>query len=210
MPMSQEPDLMASLVDVAFDLQGQAVPRDHAVALQQAVAAKLGWWDSEPAAGIHPLKLVAGTDVNGPGLLSRRSRLLLRIPRERLAQALSLAGTVLALGEFRVRIGQGHVRELLAHATLYAHHVFSPDGDEVSFMQSSNQELEQMGVRFLSVCGKNHSYRLGGRDLSAFSLMLHGLSPVDSLRIQEQGLGPHRQWGCGLFVPHKSAAAVGA
>ncbi len=207
---SHEPDLIASLADVVFDVQGQTVPRDHAMALQEAVAAKLSWWGGESAAGIHPLKLVAGTDLNAPGLLSRRSRLLLRVPRARLDQTLALSGTELTLGEHRLRIGQGHARELLAHATLYAYHVFSPDGDEVRFMQDTNQELERMGVRFLSVCGKNHRYRLGGRDLSAFSLMLHGLSPADSLRIQERGVGPHRQWGCGLFVPHKSAAAVGA
>lgn len=178
--------------------------------LQEALSASLGWLASEPAAGVHPLKLVAGTDANAPGLLSRRSRLLLRVPRDRLAQTLQLCGAELALGDYRIRVGPGHARELLAHSTLYAYHVFSPDGDEVGFMQSANDELDHMGVRYLSVCGKNHRYHLGGRDLSAFSLMLHGLNPQDSLRIQERGVGPHRQWGCGLFVPHKSAAAVGA
>jgi hypothetical protein len=45
--------------------------------------------------------------------------------------------------------------------------------------------------------------------LHAFSLMLDGLSHDDALRLLEHGIGPHRLWGCGLFVPHKSAAAVG-
>ena len=40
--------------------------------------------------------------------------------------------------------------------------------------------------------------------------MLHGLSAADSLTVQRAGIGPHRALGCGLFVPHKSAAAVGA
>jgi hypothetical protein len=39
--------------------------------------------------------------------------------------------------------------------------------------------------------------------------MLHGLRARDSLRVLEQGLGEHRLMGCGVFVPHKSAAAVG-
>lgn len=207
--MVQDVELAAALVDVVFDVQGRAVPRDHAAVLHEAIAVHLPWWNQEPGVGIHPLKLVAAADGQSLALLARRTRLLLRVPRERLADTIALSGADLALGPHHIQIGQGHTRELLAHATLYAYHVFSPDGDEVRFMDGIHQELEQLGIRFLSVCGKNHVYRLGGREVSAFSLMLHGLSPKDSLRIQERGLGPHRHWGCGLFVPHKSAAAVG-
>ena len=48
------------------------------------------------------------------------------------------------------------------------------------------------------------------QEMTTFSMMLHGLGPEQSLRLQQRGLGPHRLLGCGLFVPHKSAAAVGA
>jgi hypothetical protein len=40
--------------------------------------------------------------------------------------------------------------------------------------------------------------------------MLHALPAEQSLRLQKRGLRPHRLMGCGIFVPHKSAAAVGA
>ncbi len=40
--------------------------------------------------------------------------------------------------------------------------------------------------------------------------MLDGLSAGDSLRVQQHGLGAHRRLGCGVFVPHRSAAAVAA
>ena len=46
--------------------------------------------------------------------------------------------------------------------------------------------------------------------LHGYSLMLDGLSAEGALRLLDAGLGPHRRLGCGLFVPHKSAAAVGA
>jgi hypothetical protein len=58
------------------------------------------------------------------------------------------------------------------------------------------------------VCGKRHSMVVSGGVLNTFSLMLHALAPEQSLRLQQCGLGPHRLLGCGLFVPHKSAAAV--
>jgi hypothetical protein len=49
-----------------------------------------------------------------------------------------------------------------------------------------------------------------GAPVTGYSLMLDGLSPAASLRVLESGLGRHRRLGCGVFVPHKSSAAVGA
>ena len=41
------------------------------------------------------------------------------------------------------------------------------------------------------------------------TLVLHGLSTADSLLAQQRGVGLLRKLGCGVFVPHKSIAAVG-
>ncbi len=60
------------------------------------------------------------------------------------------------------------------------------------------------------MCGKRQQRDSGAGAVVGFSLMLHGLSAADSLTVQRVGIGPHRALGCGLFVPHKSAAAVGA
>jgi CRISPR/Cas system CSM-associated protein Csm4 (group 5 of RAMP superfamily) len=38
--------------------------------------------------------------------------------------------------------------------------------------------------------------------------MLADLKPEESLRLQQQGLGPHRLMGCGIFIPHKGIDAV--
>jgi hypothetical protein len=48
------------------------------------------------------------------------------------------------------------------------------------------------------------------RACSGFSLMIDGLSPEHSLRLQMHGLGPLRSLGCGVFVAHRSAAALHA
>ncbi len=198
----------ASVVDLAFPLAGRAVPRDYMQALHAALQQELPWLAQEPGAGIHPLKLVQGG--GGPvGLLSQRTRLLLRLPRTRVAAARRLAGRTLLLGEHPVQLGEPHERELLAHATLYAYAVAAAGEDEVAFMQAVAGELQALGVRTHTVCGKRGGRPHEGRTLTTFSLMLHALSQADSLRVQEQGLGPHRLLGCGVFVPHKSAAAVG-
>ena len=41
-----------------------------------------------------------------------------------------------------------------------------------------------------------------------FSVLLHGVGPELSLRLQERGLGELRLQGCGIMVPYKSIAAV--
>jgi hypothetical protein len=69
--------------------------------------------------------------------------------------------------------------------------------------------LQDLQVRSQVICGKRQQRDWPEGRTTTFSLMLHGLTAVDSLRLQERGLGRHRLLGCGIFVPHKSAAAVG-
>jgi len=64
-----------------------------------------------------------------------------------------------------------------------------------------------MGVACRPICGLHQVVEDGA--LQGFSLMLDGLANAASLRVLACGLGAHRRLGCGVFVPHRSAAAVG-
>jgi CRISPR-associated protein Cas6 len=199
--------LQAAMVDLVFPLGGHSLPRDSAPALRVALQRELPWLEQEPLAGIHPLKLVPGTDAEA--LLSQRTRLFLRLPRTRIDAATGLAGRSLQLGDQAVMLGQPHPRELLPHRTLYAYAVAAQADDEIAFVQAMNDELQSLQVRSQVICGKRQQRDWPAGALTTFSLMLHGLTQVDSLLLQERGLGRHRLLGCGIFVPHKSAAAVG-
>jgi CRISPR-associated protein Cas6 len=107
-----------------------------------------------------------------------------------------------------LRLGPAHRRELQPHATLYAYKVAAESGDELSLMTAVAHELAGLAVRGERVCGKRQSMQVSGREVTTFSLMLHALAPDQSLRLQQHGLGVNRLLGCGIFVPHKSAAAV--
>lgn len=196
----------AGMIDVAFALEGHAVPQEHRYALAEALLGTLPWLADEPDAGVHRLKLVAGG--GGESLLSPRTRLTLRVPRGRGDAACALAGTELRLGPHRLRAGRPQQRELLPHGTLYAHLVAAEDADEAAFVERMRAELAALGVAAQPVCGRWQSTEAGR--LVGCSLMLSGLDTAQSLRVLQQGLGGHRRLGCGLFVPHKSAAAVGA
>ena len=212
------------MVDLAFAVAGDSLPRDHRRQLAAAVLDALPWLADTAGAGLHRLNISAG---GGPrALLSARTRLTLRVPPERLADAGRLAGAELALGEDRLRLGEAHARALLPWGTLYAHLVTLADGgsaeqdleqaqapdpggadDELTFLKAAEAQLAALGVRGRLICGRLQTLPDDG--LQGYSLMLDGLSAADAMRLLEAGLGAHRLLGCGLFVPHKSAAAVG-
>lgn len=204
--MSDAPTAADAAVDVVFPLQARALPRDHAQALQQALCAQLPWLATEPLAGVHPIKLVHGLDESA--LLSQRVRLLLRVSASRAVELLALPGLSLQLAGQTLQLGAAHLRGLQPHATLYAYRVAADSADEVAFMATVAVELAALGIGGLPVCGLHHHLQVAGQLQDTFSLMLHQLTPAHSLLLQQRGLGPQRLLGCGLFVPHKSTAAV--
>lgn len=193
-------------VDAVFPIDGKTLPRDHAQALQQALCAQLPWLGTDPLAAIHPIKVVHGNDEQA--LLSQRTRLLLRVKARRLDDLMALAGLDVGVDGHLLRLGVPHLRELQPHATLYAYRVAADSADEVTFMAAVDRELAQLAIGGERVCGKRQRMVISGRELDTFSLMLHTLPPEQSMRLQQHGLGLHRLLGCGIFVPHKSAAAV--
>ncbi len=197
----------SDLIDLAFALGPGALPHEHRFALADALEAKLPWLAALPQGGVHRLNVSTGS---GPqALLSGRTRLTLRLPRSRLAEATAaLCGASLAIADSVLRIGAAQPRELLPHGTLYAHLVAAGEGDELQFMQDVQRELAALEVNCRPICGR-HQVAEGGA-LHGYGLMLDALSAAHALRVMRAGLGRHRRLGCGVFVPHKSAAAVGA
>jgi CRISPR-associated protein Cas6 len=191
------------MVDVAFALQGRTLPADYRAPLANALARALPWLSEDPAIGVHRLNLVRGG--GGEVLVSPRTRLLLRVPRARGGEAAALEGTGLDVAGHALRLGPARTRELLPHGTLYAHFVEAGTPDEGAFVAHLRAQLDALEIAAQPVCGRWSSTE--GR--VGCSVMLSALQPPQSLRVLERGLGPHRLLGCGLFGPHKSAAAVG-
>ena len=219
-----------NMLDLAFAVQGRDLPRTHRAALAKALQRALPWL-AEGGAAVHRLNVVAGGD-GAKVLLSGRTRLTLRLPRERVAEATAaLSGATLQVAGSTLRLGAAQVRELLPFGTLYAHFVAAAGGadgadagDEAAFIAEVQRALAALGVSARVICGRHQRLEPGRSEgqgegseeqgegagaLGGYGLMLDGLSRGDSRRVLEHGIGAHRLWGCGVFVPHKSAAAVG-
>jgi CRISPR-associated protein Cas6 len=201
--------MQAPMVDVTFALGGDLVPRGYRAALAAALTAVLPWLARTPGAAVHRLNLSAGG--SDPALLSHRTRLTLRLPRERLADAAALCGARLDLDGHPLTVGpSAQARELHPFHTLYAHLVAdaTPEGlDELAFQRHVEAELAARGWPCRAIVGRRVSLE-GGR-LHGAPVMLDRLSPEVAQAVMCRGLGAHALLGCGVFVAHRSAAAVG-
>lgn len=193
---------------MAFALEGETVPRDHAFGLWRSLAQALPWMDEEENVAIFGLR--AAPVADGRLAVNRRSRLMLRLPASRVRDALALCGTAIRIEDARLAVGRAMTRALIPHGTVYAHRVAAEGDDEIGFMQAVARGLGELAIRGDFICGKRSCVRVERGEVSGFSLMLTGLRPAESVRVQTAGLGPHRKLGFGIFVPHRSTAAVGS
>jgi len=199
-------DAVVEVVDVVFALKGHAIARDHAQALHQALVTLWPWLATDSVAAIHPLKLVPGTEALG--LLSQRTRLVLRVQADRMEELAAAGWLRLELLGQRLQLGEPQLRELRPYSAMYAYRVAADGPDEAAFMARVGRELDRLGIAAARVCGKHQRLQRQDGLLDAFSLLLHEMTLQDALQLQQQGLCEHRLLGCGVFVPHKSAAAV--
>lgn len=195
-----------AVIDLIFALEGRAVAEDYADLLWQALRRELPWLEDDAAAGVHPL--VGTSPGQGEWYLSRRSRLVLRLAADSAERALALCGAALDLGS-PVTVGAASQRPLGETKVLYAHFVENGEADEVAFLAACRRLLDELGVGGEMVTGRPQRMRVGEREYRGFSLMLHDLKAVESLRLQHAGLGNQRKRGCGLFIQHKPVVSVG-
>ena len=195
------------MVDVAFSLRGGSIPADHGWRFYQLLAERLDWLADEQNAGVHPIR--GARAVAGQIALGNRARMTLRLPTERVQQARVLTGWRFELGD-TVEVGDSHLRPLFAHVALYSQIVVTGAEDETAFVRDVQAALDAAGVDGKVVCGRMRRAQAQVAEVTGFALMLHELSLEDSLKVQATGLGTGRKFGCGIFVPHKSTAAVGA
>lgn len=191
--------MTAQMTDLVFDLSGDMLPVGYAYALWDALARRAPAIAGHASSGLLPLR---GSENENGLVLARRAKLVLRLPHASCDAARVLERQDIALGAATLRLGAAQTRELQPYPTLHAHLVCGAD-DELAFMAEVEQALSEMAVQASLICGRPTRLSDGTQTLSGFSLVLHDLKPEDSLRVQAQGIGAHRRFGCGIFIPYK-------
>lgn len=209
-----------TIVDVVFNIECRALPLEHTHALSSALRAALPWLDTEPDTGVHMIHGAEsgngwmrpdGSQGDALLYLSRRTKLELRVPKERVADARTLSGVTLDIGGHPLIVRDAQVRLLSNITTLFSRYVIADAAqDEEDFLRACSTQLQALGVRCgKMLCGRSHEIKLPEERLFTRSLMLAELNVPDSILLQQKGLGQGRTLGCGLFLPHKDIKAVG-
>ena len=206
------------VVDLSFRITSPTLPLDHAHALSSGLLEKLPWLKEEKFAAVHLIHGAASgngwfrpEDVQSELLhLSRRTRLRLRLPKQRLDDARELTGKTLDVAGHPLEIGKADVCLLSSLPTLFARYVVtSEEVDETQFLQEAARELKSIGVSARKILGGiTHSLYFPKAPVFTRSLMVAELEPEQSIRLQQTGLGEGRTFGCGIFLPHKGIKAV--
>lgn len=205
------------VVDLVYPITCHTLPVDHSYALGQAVVQVLSWLPDEEGSGVHPIQVAisahgwerpAGADELLH--LSKRTRLVIRVPRHRMEDASALVGRALDVrGQILKISGEPAVRPLQPNATLYSRNVALNADDEDAFLLAAAELLERLDILVRKMLpGKITVIEAPDGPLATRSLLLADLAAEESLRLQQHGLGPCRYFGCGLFIPYKGIKAV--
>ena len=207
------------IVDVVYSIRCRSIPVDHAHALSESIHTALPWFAEEADAGLHMIHISeAGNGWSRPDnpeidelVLSRRSRLILRLPKHRLNQASELKDKELEISGRKLTIGDFNTRPLSSVSTQFSRYVQTEDVDnEEQFLNHIAAELEALletDIRKI-MCGKAHTLTTPEGRINTRSVMVADLSPESAVLLEQKGLGSGRKMGCGLFIPHKGIKAV--
>ena len=206
------------VVDLAYKIGCPTIPLDHAHSLSSALLEALPWIAEEEYAGIH---LIHGA-ASGNGWfrpedpenellhLPKRTRMRLRLPKNRLQEAQALSGQTLDIQGHPLEIGKSDVFLLSSLPTLFSRYVItSEELDETGFLEEVAEQLMALDIPCRKMLGGiTHTMNFSDGPVFTRSLMVADLGPEQSVRLQQVGLGEGRTRGCGLFVPHKGIKAV--
>lgn len=209
------------VVDIVYNISCKCLPLDHAYPLSAALRAALPWIDEEAQAGIH---LIHGAESGNGWMrpddashellqLSRRSRMTLRVPNQRIGDAQKLTGQTLDVDGHRLEVGSSKVKLFSTLATQFARYVVVPESvshdDEAAFMSVVADQLRELDIKVRKLlCGRTHAIGHPQGELYTRSVMLADLEAEEAIVLQQHGIGAHRKMGCGLFIPHKGIRAV--
>jgi len=206
------------VVDIAYKLECRMLPLDHAQALSNAIAEALPWFYDEDKVGLHLIHVAeSGNGWYRPEdpehevlCLSRRTRMTLRIPRHRIEDAQSLTHQTLDIDGNQMKVGEATIKPLSSLPTLFARYVVAePNQDEHAFLRDMVAALQAMEIPVSKLmAGKEHVFAMQDGPVYTRSLMVADLGPEHAVKLQQEGIGPGRKHGCGLFVPQKGITPV--
>ena len=208
------------VADLVFKIGCKQIALDHAHDLSQALMAALPWLEEEDRAGVH---LIHGASTgngwhrpeakDGEGFiyLSQRSKMHLRMPKDRYEDIKSLVGQTINVGGNELLVGDYQIKPLTSLGTLFSRYIVLHENEqEDQFIERVSVEMKAIGIHLKkALCGTGDEFTLPSGKVRTASLMVADLDPDEAVILQQKGIGDGRKMGFGLFIPHKGINPVG-
>ena len=194
-------------IELAFPVMGQSLPIDHGYQLYSALShlqASLHDWSD------MSIKTISGKldrDRRNELNLTDRSKLLIRLPSEKVPFVYSFSGKSLTISKHKIRLGIPEMNFLQPKSRLRSHIVVIRGYEEPNgFLKAAKRQIEKLNIQ----TDLKLIYKKDGtpkpktirvkQTLVGFGIEANSLNETDSIILQEKGLGGKRKMGCGVFI----------
>lgn len=205
----------SEMVDLSFSVDCKELPYDHAYELSSELIKLIPEIKNDKRNAIQtlhgPMSGNGWVRADGENIfLSKRAKLCLRVRKDDVEKIKEIEGKKIKLFGNDLNIGKSKMKSFLVVRDLFCRFVScNEDLPEDIFLEEVQTELRAYKVNInKALCGQSKRINFGDKTLYTRSLMIADLSKEEAVTLQEEGVGKHRLFGCGIFLPHKSIDAV--
>jgi CRISPR-associated protein Cas6 len=205
----------SEMVDLSFSVDCKELPYDHAYELSSEIIKLVPEIKNDNRNAIQtlhgPMSGNGWVRADGENIfLSKRAKLCLRVRKDHADKIREIEGKKIKLFGNELNIGKSKIKSFLVVRDLFCRFVScNEDLPEENFLEEVQTELRAFKVNInKALCGQSKRISFGEKSLYTRSLMIADLTKEEAVILQEEGVGEHRLFGCGIFLPHKSIDAV--
>ena len=194
-------------IELAFPVMGKNLAIDHGYQLYSALKDRLtqlkDWNDISIKTISGKLDRHKRNEIN----LTARSKLLIRLPAEKIPFVYFFSGKSLTIGKHKIRLGIPEMNFLQPKSKMRSHIVIirgyeQPDPFLIAAQNQLNELKIQGKIQLITTkdgTPKRKTIKVT-QTLVGFGVEISNLSESDSIILQEKGLGGKPKMGCGVFV----------
>jgi len=205
----------SEMVDLSFSVDCKELPYDHAYELSSEIIKLVPEIKNDNRNAIQtlhgPMSGNGWVRADGENIfLSKRAKLCLRVRKDHADKIREIEGKKIKLFGNELNIGKSKIKSFLVVRDLFCRFVScNEDLPEENFLEEVQTELRAFKVNInKALCGQSKRISFGEKSLYTRSLMIADLTKEEAVILQEEGVGKHRFFGWGIFLPHKSIDAV--
>ena len=194
-------------IKLTFPVMGQSLPIDHGYQLYSALKYRLMQLKDWDDVSIKTISGKLDRDTKNQLNLSDRSKLLIRLPSEKVQYVYSFGGKSLTIDKHKIRLGIPEMNFLQPKSRLRSHIVVIRGYEEpAGFLEAAKRQIKALNISadIKLICKKDGTPKPKTirvkQTIVGFGIEANNLSESDSIILQEKGLGGKHKMGCGVFV----------